>query len=179
MKYFRDCATKSTKDCHNNSNFLQPQPTAVPFWSSERDFLFCYISIITVVQALSSSDKKIAMTKISFNNEALIETLQTRIPEIKEFLYPEILFSAYICYGTFGSLLRDEIIRENKNKDLIERSFLFINYLIENGDKDVLTMLRVATFEILTDYEETIITAKKYLMGNALQIFLEVVKLLK
>lgn len=119
------------------------------------------------------------MKKVNFNNETLIQILQEKIPEVSDFIFPEFLFSAYIIYGTFGTFLRDQIMKKENNLELIERSFAFLNYLIENGDERVLQMLRVETFEMLTDYDETIETAKKYLNDNALQIFLGVIKLIK
>jgi hypothetical protein len=63
--------------------------------------------------------------------------------------------------------------------ELIERAFSFLNYLVENGDDKILQMLRVETFEILTDYDKTIESAKKYFNNAALKIFVDVVKLIK
>ena len=119
------------------------------------------------------------MMKINFDDSTLIKMLQERIPEISDMIFPEFEFSAYINYGIFGSFLRDKIRKESSNLELIQRSFLFLNFLIENGDENILRMIRVETFEMLTDYDETIETTKKYLKGDALQIFFDVVKVLK
>lgn len=119
------------------------------------------------------------MEKISFSDKDLIDILKEKIPEIEVLLFPEFDFSAYINYGTFGSFLRDKIIEEKDNAELINRSFAFLNFLIENGDEKILQMLRVETFEILTDYAKTIELTKQQLNEKALAIFLEVIKLLK
>ncbi len=119
------------------------------------------------------------MQKYIFDDKMLINLLKERIPEIKQVIYPEMEFSAFIHFGLFGGFLRDEIMNDESNKELIERSFGFLNYLFENGDERIKRMLRVETFEILTDFPKTINVSKVYLKGQALENFIEVIKLIK
>lgn len=119
------------------------------------------------------------MQKYIFDDKELIDLLKERIPEIKQFIYPEMEFSAFIHFGSFGGFLRDQIMNDENNNELIEKSFGFLNNLFENGDERIKRMLRVETFEILTDFPKTIDVSKLYLTGQALESFIEVIKLIK
>jgi hypothetical protein len=119
------------------------------------------------------------MDIIKFNDELLIEMLLENIPEFKKNVISEFIFSSYLVFGDFGLFLTEEILNRVKNFDLIERAFNLLNRLGNDGDEKVIQMLRVTTFEILTDDNETIGTAMKYLKGNTLKIFLEVVVFIK
>ena len=119
------------------------------------------------------------MSKYIFDDSMLISLLKEQIPEVKEFIYPEMEFSAFIHFGLFGSFLRDQIMNDESKKELIERSFSFLNSLFESGDERIKRMLRVETFEILTDFQKTIDFSKIYLKRQALDNFIDIIKLLK
>jgi len=117
--------------------------------------------------------------RLKFNDENLIKILVEEIPEFSKSIVPEFSFSAYIVYGDFGIYLCEKILKKPQEIGVIEKAFEVLNKLILEGDDDIRQMLRVTTFEILTDNEQTIETAKKYLNNKALQIFLDVIKLIK
>jgi hypothetical protein len=119
------------------------------------------------------------MAEIIFDNEQLIKILVENIPEFKELITPEFEFSAYIIFGDFGIFLRDKILERSDNEGLINRSFGLLNMLIEQGDEKIIQMLRVTTFEILTDNPQTIAISKQYLKGKAVDIFLQVITFLE
>lgn len=119
------------------------------------------------------------MQRYSFDDNELINLLKDKIPEIKQFIYPEMEFSAFIHFGLFGGFLRDYIMKNEGKNELTVRSFEFINDLFENGDERIQTMLRVEAFELLTDFQKTIDTSKAYLKGKALENFIDVIKLIK
>ena len=62
---------------------------------------------------------------------------------------------------------------------MIHRCFDFLNEIMEKGDEKVHQMVRVTTFEILTDQLPVMEEANKWLNGKALIIFLEVVKFIR
>jgi|LakMenEpi03Aug12_release.lakeMendotaPanAssembly.Ray.scaffolds.fasta_scaffold1441916_1 hypothetical protein len=119
------------------------------------------------------------MARIFFDNEQLVKILVENIPEFKGLISPEFEFSAYIIYGDFGIFLRDKIMERSDSEGFSNRSFGLINMLIEQGDEKIIQMLRVTTFEILTDYNETISASRKYLKGDALKVFLDVLAFIK
>ena len=119
------------------------------------------------------------MVEIIFDNEQLIKILVENIPEFKELITPEFEFSAYIIFGDFGIFLRDKILEPSDNEGLINRSFGLLNMLIEKGDEKIIQMLRVTTFEILTDNPQTIAISKQYFKGKAVDIFLQVITFLE
>lgn len=119
------------------------------------------------------------MAEIYFENDMLIKMLLDEVPEFKDSIIQESVFSAYLIYGDFGIFLRDKILGDPDNIEFLERAFGLLNKLIDVGDSKVIQMLRVTTFEILTDYSETIATTKLYLKGKALSLFLEVINFIK
>jgi hypothetical protein len=119
------------------------------------------------------------MSRIKFNDEYLIGLLEEGIPEFGKSIVPEFRFSAYMIYGSFGTFLLENILHNPLSMSDVEKGFQILNDLILNGDDDIVQMLRVTTFEILTDDDRAIATAKMHLNDKALQIFLEVIKLLK
>ena len=95
-----------------------------------------------------------SLQNIDFDDEKLVMLLKNKIPEIEDYLFIEFEFSVYIAYGTLGTFMRDKINELSNNNDLLDvivRSFTFLNFLVENGDNRVIQMLRVETFEVLTD----------------------------
>jgi hypothetical protein len=96
---------------------------------------------------------------------------------IKEFrlyahenVYEDFLNSSYLCYGPFGSFVRDLILKGDQH-EFVNRCFEYINELCEQGNPDINEMLRVTFFEPLTDSREVIELSKRSLSGNALSIF--------
>lgn len=118
------------------------------------------------------------MQKYTFDDKILIDLLKKNVPEINQFIFQEMEFSAFMHFGLFGGFLRDQIMNNNTN-ELIERSFDFINNLFENGDDRIKQMLQVETFEILTDFPKTMDASKNFLKKNALEKFIDVIKLIK
>lgn len=118
------------------------------------------------------------MNIINFNDKILIEILLKEVPEFEKEIISEFNSSAYLVYGDFGIFLRDKLLENDPNMDLIKRSFDLLNKLVESGDDRILQMLKVTIFEILTDYEVSIEKSKFYLKGKALVIFSDVIKFL-
>jgi hypothetical protein len=119
------------------------------------------------------------MMQIIFENESLNRLLLASIQELEGFFYNEVEESAYLGYSDFGIFLRDKILEIPQNRDLITKSFQFLNLLVDKGDSEVVTMLRVTTFEILTDDPQVIAVAKQHLKDKALQVFLKVIEFMK
>lgn len=111
------------------------------------------------------------MTKDNFDENILINCLIDNIPEFEADIVEEFKFSAYIVYGDYGIFLKNKILGEPSQLTLIERAFKFINEIVDKGDEKTVEMFRVSTFEILSDRQETIDVAKKYLKGRALEVF--------
>lgn len=118
------------------------------------------------------------MEEIIFDDKSLIILLKDHIPEVSDYIYPEIEFSAYLIFGAFGGFLQERVLK-NSESSIVIRSFSFLNRLIENGDPKVIQLLRVTTLEMLTDKKETIDCAKQYLSEKGFRLFQEVINYCK
>lgn len=98
-----------------------------------------------------------------------VSQLLEKIPELASYRPG---FEADLPYDTFGSFalfLCDEI-RAGRNKDLLDRAFEVLNEMADSSDREVLNLLVVGVFEVLSNDDTCIEAATKHLSeaGNRL-----------
>ena len=79
-------------------------------------------------------------------------------------------------FGVFGLFLRDTIMQGSTPVETIETSFNLLNEMASSDDDEIVNLIEVTVFEILTDSPKTIGVARQRLFGKALSRFEQVVQ---
>ncbi len=122
------------------------------------------------------------MKEIKLTMDNVTEELQKEIPEYftSEFYHDFRAGLPYSTLGGLGSLLQFLIDGDGnrypeegyeKNKELIDRIFAFIQRMVDTGDAQLMNLAQVEPLEMMTDRKIYVDVTRSQLKGAALELF--------
>lgn len=112
---------------------------------------------------------------IKITKENVVQILFDKIPELKlRYNFDENeLDSSIVVFDKFGNLILDEIL-SLQNSKIVERSFEFINDMMNSEDPEIQNLPVVGVFESLAGSKEGTIVAENLLSHKGLEWFFKV-----
>ncbi len=112
-------------------------------------------------------------------NQNIVKKLFKIIPEFEMYARntDEDIDLPYMVFGALATYIKE--LADKKDEILLKSCFDLLDSLINSGDSSAYDLVMTGTFELLSDSEDGISIAQKYLVGKSLDAFNIVVEAFK